>query len=57
MKKKTCTILFLVAGLILLASLLAPLVMAREGVWGTDWLNPSFIYQRPRSTAIAIAPV
>ena len=41
---KTRTILFLSASLILLAGILAPIVTAREGVWGTDWLNPSFMY-------------
>jgi hypothetical protein len=44
MKNKTRTILFLVPGLILLVGVLTPVVVAREDVWGTDWLNPPFIY-------------
>jgi hypothetical protein len=45
MKNKSCTVLFLVTGLILLIGTLSPLVVAREGVWGTDWLNPLFMYR------------
>ncbi|NIO71784.1 MAG: hypothetical protein GTN71_22845, partial [Anaerolineae bacterium] len=40
MKNKTRTILFLVASLILLAGLVAPIAAAREGVWRTEWAGP-----------------
>jgi hypothetical protein len=56
MKNKTCTVLFLVAGLILLAGTLAPLVVAREGVWGSDWLNPSFIYRLGPEVQLSPSP-
>jgi len=56
MKNKSCTILFLVAGLILLAGTLAPLVAAREGVWRTDWLNPSFIYRLGPEVQLSPSP-
>ena len=41
MKNKTCTILFLVTGLILLAGVLAPMATAREGVWRADRASPA----------------
>jgi len=41
MKNKSCTILFLVAGLILLAGVLAPMATAREGVWRADRVSPA----------------
>ena len=56
MKNKTCTVLFLVTGLILLAGTLAPLVVAREGIWGTDWLNPSFIYRLGPEVQLSPSP-
>jgi hypothetical protein len=39
MKNKTCTVFFLVAGLILLTGTLAPMATAREGVWEPNWIN------------------
>jgi len=56
MKNKTCTVLFLVAGLILLAGVLAPMATAREGVWGTDWLNPLFMYRFSPEVQLSPSP-
>jgi hypothetical protein len=56
MKNKPCTVLFLVAGLILLAGTLPPLAMAREGIWGTGWLNPSFIYRLGPEVQLSPSP-
>jgi hypothetical protein len=36
--------------------MLAPLVVAREGVWGTDWLNPSFIYRLGPEVQLSPSP-
>jgi hypothetical protein len=41
MKNKTCTVLFLVTGLILLAGVLAPMATARESVWRADRAGPA----------------
>jgi hypothetical protein len=41
MKNKTCTVLSLVAGLILLAGVLAPLATARAGVWRAGRASPA----------------
>jgi hypothetical protein len=38
-KRPLCTILFLVAGLILLAAMVTPIVIAREGAWNTGKAN------------------
>jgi hypothetical protein len=43
MRNKTRTILFLAAGLILLAGMLAPMAAAREGVLGTGWAGPAAV--------------
>jgi hypothetical protein len=41
MKNKSCTIPFLVIGLILLAGVLAPMATAREDVWRADRVSPA----------------
>jgi len=45
MKNKTSTTLFLAAGLLLLAGMIAPIALADEGVWGAELTNPSFLYR------------
>ena len=56
MKNKTRTILFLVASLILLVGVLTPVAVAREDVWGTDWLNPPFMYRLRSEMQLSASP-
>jgi hypothetical protein len=56
MKNKTRTTLFLAAGLILLVGVLTPVALAREDVWGTDWLNPPFMYRLGSEMQLSPSP-
>jgi hypothetical protein len=56
MKNKTRTILFLVASLILLVGVLTPVAVAREDVWGTDRLNPPFMYRLGSEMQLSPSP-
>jgi len=56
MKNKTRSILFLVASLILLVGVLAPVAVAREAVGGTDWLNPPFMYRLGSEMQLSPSP-
>ncbi|MBU0495855.1 MAG: hypothetical protein KKA73_25085 [Chloroflexi bacterium] len=56
MKKRPRTALFLVAGLFLLAGLIAPVALASEGVWGPELTNPSFLYRLGPETRLTPSP-